>query len=75
MKRKLVKKLTGITYENYPIEKGIIVNNVSTIYAMYQALKLHKPMLERIVTFTGNGLKKPQNVLVKVGTDVSEVID
>ena len=73
--RKLVKKITGITYEQYPIEKGVIVNNISTIYAMYQALKSHKPMIERIVTFTGNGLKKPQNVLVKVGTNVKEVIE
>lgn len=73
--RKLVKKLTGIIYDKYPVEKGVIVNNVSTIYAMYQALKLHKPMIERIVTFTGNGLKKPQNVLVKIGTNVNEVID
>jgi len=73
--RKLVKRLTGINYDKYPIEKGILVNNVSTIYAMYQALKLHKPMIERIVTFTGNGLKKPQNVLVKVGTNVNEIIE
>lgn len=73
--RRLVKKLTGVDYDKYPVEKGVVVNNVSTIYAMYQALKLHKPMIERIVTFTGNGLKKPQNVLVKVGTDVSEVIE
>lgn len=73
--RKLVKKLTSVIYDKYPIEKGVIVNNVSTIYAMYQALKLHKPMLERIVTFTGNGLKKPQNVLVRIGTNVNEVIE
>ena len=73
--RKLIKKVTGITYDKLPSEKGIIVNNVSTIYAMYQALKLNKPILERIVTFSGAGLKKPQNVLVKIGTPVSEVID
>ncbi|MBE6144023.1 MAG: RnfABCDGE type electron transport complex subunit C [Firmicutes bacterium] len=73
--RKLIKEVTGITYEKIPSEKGIIVNNVSTIYAMYQALKLNKPMIERIVTFSGFGLKKPQNVLVKVGTPVDEVIN
>jgi len=73
--RKLIKEVTGISYEKYPIEKGIVVNNVSTIYAMYQALKLNKPIIERIVTFSGNGLKNPQNVLVKIGTNVDEVIE
>ena len=73
--RKLIKYVTGVTYDKLPSEKGIIVSNVSTIYAMYQALKLNKPILERIVTFSGAGLKKPQNVLVKIGTPVSEVID
>lgn len=73
--RKLIKYVTGITYDKIPSEKGIIVSNVSTIYAIYQALKLNKPILERIVTFSGAGLKKPQNVLVKIGTPVSEVID
>lgn len=71
----LIKEVLGLTYDRLPSEKGIIVNNVSTIYAMYQALKLDKPMIERIVTFSGKGLKKPQNVLVKVGTPISEIID
>lgn len=73
--RKLIKQVTGLTYDKLPSERKVIVNNVSTIYAMYQALKLNKPMIERIVTFSGEGLKKPQNVLVKVGTPVREVID
>lgn len=73
--RSLIYKLTGISYDKLPIEKGIIVNNVSTIYAMYQAIKLNKPIIERIITFSGNGLKKPQNVLVKVGTPVKEVVE
>lgn len=72
--RTLVKQVMGVSYEAIPSEKGIIVNNVSTIYAIYQALKLKKPMIERIVTFSGEGLKKPQNVLVKVGTPVEEVV-
>lgn len=73
--RTLIKQVTGLTYDKLPIEKGIIVNNVSTIYSIYQALKLNKPIIERIVTFSGAGFKKPQNVLVKIGTPVKEVIN
>ncbi|HPF83197.1 MAG TPA: RnfABCDGE type electron transport complex subunit C [Bacilli bacterium] len=73
--RTLIKEVKNCTYDKLPIEKGIIVNNVSTIYAISQALKYNKPIIERIVTFTGEGLRKPQNVLVKLGTKVSDVIN
>ncbi len=72
--RQLIKEIKKINYKNIPIEKGIVVNNASTIYAIYEALKYDKPLIERVVTFTGDMLKKPQNVLVKIGTPASEVI-
>lgn len=72
--RTLIKQVKKLEYQNLPIEQGIVVNNISTIYAMYQAMKMNKPLIERIVTFTGEGLKKPVNVLVKTGTSASEVI-
>ncbi len=73
--RKLVQKIKHTTYTNTSLEKGIVVNNVSTIYAMYEALKYGKALTERIVTFSGDMLKNPCNVLVKIGTPVHEVID
>lgn len=73
--RELIRRVKKVTYNKLPIEKGIIVNNVSTIYAIYEALKLDKPLIERVVTFTGEMLKQPQNVLVKIGTPASEVIE
>ncbi len=72
--KNLVKYIKKTDYERLPMEKGIIVNNVSTIYAIYEALKYKKPLTERIVTFTGENLKRPQNVMVKIGTSSSEVI-
>lgn len=72
--RTLIKEIKKVEYDKVPIEKGIVVNNAATIYAISQALKFDKPIIERIVTFTGEGLKKPQNVLVKIGTKVSDVI-
>jgi electron transport complex protein RnfC len=72
--KSLVKYIKKTDYERLPIEKGIVVNNVSTIYAIYEALKYKKPLTERIVTFTGENLKRPQNVMVKLGTSAAEVI-
>ncbi len=72
--KNLVKYIKKIDYSNIPLEKGIVVNNVSTIYAIYEALKYHKPLTERIVTFTGENLKRPQNVIVKNGTSAEEII-
>lgn len=73
--RNLVKYVKKTTYDKLPIEKGIVVNNVSTIYSIYSALKYRKPLFERVVTFTGNILKKPQNICVKVGTRAIDVIE
>lgn len=72
--RLVVRNTLGIEYDKYPIEKGIIVSNVSTIYAIYEMLKYNRPLTERIVTITGSGIKNKKNVKVKVGSLASEVI-
>ena len=72
--KNLVKYIKKTDYDNLPMEKGIIVDNVSTIYAIYEALKYKKPLTERIITFTGDNLKRPQNVMIKIGTSAKEVI-
>ena len=72
--KKLVKYIKKTDYQKLPMEQGIIVDNVSTIYAIYEALKYKKPLTERIITFTGENLKRPQNVLIKLGTSSSEII-
>lgn len=71
--RNVVKCALGVTYDKLPKEKGIVVNNISTIYAIYQALKFHKPILERIITIGGNMVKNPCNMLVKIGTSTEEL--
>lgn len=72
--RILVRELCHTNYKEVPLEKGIVVNNVSTIFAIYEALKYHKPMIDRVVSFTGDGLKKIYNVRVKIGTLAQDVI-
>ena len=51
-----------------PMDAGVIVSNVSTVNAVYEAIYYDKPLYERVMTVTGHNVKNPQNVLVKVGT-------
>ncbi len=73
--RLVVFNTLGISYDRYPSEKGIIVSNVSTIYAIYQMLKRNDSLSCRVITTSGNGIKKKGNVLVKCYSLASFVID
>lgn len=52
-----------------------LINDIFTIYAIYEALRYDVPLLQRIITVGGDGVKKAQNVLVKNGTDASELLE
>ncbi len=71
--RYLVSTILELNYNKIPLEVGVIVNNVSTIYAIYEAIKYHKPLTERIITITGPGIKNPANYKLKIGTNINEV--
>ena len=51
------------------------VTNVSTSAAISDALLEGKPQYERVVTITGNGVKEPKNLLVKIGTSIGDLIE
>lgn len=71
--RYLIKEILNLDYKNNPKEVKVISENIETIYAMYEALKYHKPLTERIITITGDGIKKPANYKVKIGTNLNEL--
>ena len=58
-----------------PIEVGAVVDNVATVYAVYQAVQKNMPLVSRVVTVTGKSVKKPGNYLVRFGTPLSELLD
>ena len=58
-----------------PVDVGVIVHNVGTIFAIYQAIQHNKPLTERVVTVTGKKLQNPSNFWVKIGTPISALID
>lgn len=57
-----------------PIDIGVIVHNVGTIFAIYEAVQYNKPLTERVVTVTGKNLKNPANFWIKIGTPIIDLI-
>ena len=58
-----------------PIDVGVVVQNVGTAYAVYEAVQKNKPLIERVVTVTGKKLKNPSNYIVRIGTPISKLIE
>lgn len=58
-----------------PISVGVVVQNVGTAFAVYEAVQKNKPLVERVVTITGKDVKNPCNVLVRVGIPINNLID
>ena len=57
-----------------PIEVGAVVDNVATIYAVYEAVQKNKPLISRVMTVTGKKVAKPGNYSVRFGTPIEEII-
>lgn len=73
---RLVDSLTGrkVPKGGRCKDVGAIVNNVGTAVAIAEAILEGKPLYERVVTVTGDGVKEPKNLLVKIGTTIGDVI-
>ena len=75
--RQLIYASTGrkINSTMLPSDAGCIVNNVDTVIAVYHAVCESKPLIERVVTVTGDAVKTPQNFMVKTGMNSREVVE
>jgi electron transport complex protein RnfC len=58
-----------------PMDVGAVVQNVGTAYAIYEAVEKGKPLVERGLSITGEGIYKPINVIARIGTMANELID
>ncbi len=58
-----------------PIDIGVVVHNVGTAFAVYEAVQKNKPLIERVVTVTGKDVKDPANFWVRIGTPISELVE
>lgn len=75
--RQLIYATTNreINSKMLPADVGCIVDNVDTVVAIYTALTTGKPLMERIVTVTGDAIVKPQNFKVYIGTNYSQLVE
>jgi electron transport complex protein RnfC len=73
----LLRALYGLEVPSgkLPLDVGCLVNNVATMAAVADAFDASLPMLERVVTVAGPGVRRPANLLVPVGTPVRAVLD
>lgn len=58
-----------------PIDVGAVVCNASTTLAVYEAVQKNKPLIERVVTVTGKELERPRNLLTRMGTPISALLE
>lgn len=74
----LIKAITGREVPpkgGLPMDVGVVVQNVGTAMAIYEAVRYGKPLVERVVTVTGKGVKEPKNLMVRIGMLLSELLE
>jgi electron transport complex protein RnfC len=57
-----------------PIEIGVIVNNITTCFAVYEAVQKNKPLIETYLTVSGKKMKEPKNLKVRIGTPIMALL-
>jgi Na+-translocating ferredoxin:NAD+ oxidoreductase subunit C len=75
--KQLIKACTGreVPSGGLPVDVGVVVQNVGTAFAVYEAVQKNKPLIERVVTVTGKDVKNPGNFRVRIGTPVTALIE
>ena len=73
----LIKRVMGrqVPRGGLPADVGVIVDNISTVKAISDAIQTGMPLIERVATVTGEKIKNPGNYIIKIGTSVKELID
>jgi Na+-translocating ferredoxin:NAD+ oxidoreductase subunit C len=73
----LIKAVTGreVPSGKLPMHVGAVVQNVGSIAAIAEIFETGYPLIERIVTITGPGVRKPQNLIVPVGTKLRDALE
>ena len=75
--RMLIKKVLNrdVPYGGLPLDVGVVVNNVSTCFAVYDAVVNGIPLVKRVITVTGEKIRNKMNLRVKIGTSISEILE
>lgn len=75
--KQLIHTLTGMEVPKHglPSDIGIVMQNVATAAAVYQAVEIGEPLHSRVITVTGRGVNNPGNIRVRFGTPFKHVLD
>lgn len=75
--KQLIYAATGrvVPLGKLPAEVNVVVQNVATVKAVWDAVKYRRPLTERIVTLTGPGAVQPGNYRVVIGTPLSHLLN
>jgi Na+-translocating ferredoxin:NAD+ oxidoreductase subunit C len=74
--KQLIQSITGRRVPGFglPFDVGVIVQNVGTAKAIYDAVALQKPLYEKVITVSGRGIARPANLLVRIGTRITDIV-
>jgi electron transport complex protein RnfC len=72
----LIKAVTGVEVPSgkLPVAVGVVVQNVGSVAAIAEVFETGLPLIERIVTVSGHGLRRPANLIVPVGTKLRDLL-
>ena len=75
--KQLIQSLTRreVPPGQLPTAVGCAVFNVSTYAAIYRAVRLGMPLIQRIVTISGEAIAQPQNFIVRIGTPFRDLVE
>ncbi len=74
--KQLIKILTNkeVPSGGLPLQIGVVCQNVGTTFAIFEAIVEGKPLIERVVTVTGDGVQQPHNLRLRIGTPISAAV-
>ncbi|VFP78393.1 Electron transport complex subunit RsxC [Candidatus Erwinia haradaeae] len=74
--KQITKILTGkeVSHTNHTSDIGVLVQNVSTVFAIKRAIINGEPLTERVVTLSGNSLRNPGNIWARLGTPINHLL-
>lgn len=75
--KQLIQSITGRKVPGFglPFDVGVIVQNVGTTKAIYDAVVLNKPLYEKVITISGKGIKRRANLRIRIGTRIKDIVD
>jgi electron transport complex protein RnfC len=75
--KQLIESITGRRVPGFglPFDVGVVVQNVATTKAIYDAVVLNKPLYEKVITISGKGIQRPANLRVRIGTRLQDIVD